>query len=98
MREFPWYTPAEVVGLWAQAWDYDKKVWGEPYLILSEYDEETDSWQGQKLYNPRRNKFWGQSLITKKRELLCFERFDWGIRFFKNTPNADWSLIYPQAT
>lgn len=96
VREFLWWERDTVVGLWAQSWDYDRKTWSEPYLIVSEFDEDKDNpFQGQHINNMRRNKYWGKSLLGDKLELLCFDRWETGIRFFQNNPNTDWSLAYP---
>ena len=84
----------EVVGLIAQAWNHDEKNWSTPaYLILREFDDGCETWRGQHINNVRRNKYWGKSLNGGPEVLLCFDRWDHDIRFFKNEPNTDWSLI-----
>ncbi len=95
IKEWPWHDGTSPVRLWCQAFDYDKKVWGEPHLILAEFDDQSDTWNGEWINNCRRNKFWGRSLNSKERVLLCFDRWDTGLRFFKDAPNIDWSTVYP---
>ncbi len=95
--EFRWDLPnTSPVGLWAQSFNYDKRVWNEPYLILCEFDEiEHNPYHGEHLNNARRNKYWGRGLVSKDPTLLCFDRWDTGLRFFKDAPNTDWSTVYP---
>ncbi len=95
VKEWPDGDPDHVIGLWVQGFNYDTKRWDCPHLILREYDDRYDVWMGQQLYNPRRNKFWGKPMTGGPEVLLCFDRWDHNIRFFKNTPNTDWSLICP---
>lgn len=117
VRDWPWHHENGPVGLWAQTWNYDKKFWDEPHLVLREFDEFKDNpYQGMQLNNSRRNKYWGQSLrshvfwnglhddgLDSKiihcsvpgNVLMCFDRWETGIRFFKDAPNIDWSTVYP---
>jgi hypothetical protein len=98
VQAWPWHDGKEIVGLWAQSWDYDEKRWGGLYLITAEFDDDKDNpYKGQYLMNPWRNKFWGVGMVSKKRTLLCINKWETGIRFFHNHPNTDWSLAYPVA-
>ena len=96
-RSYPWHDGDSVVGLWAQSFDYDTKQWGEPYLFLSEFDEYTQTWQGQYINNARRNKFWGRKLTGTEKELLVLNQWECGERFFKNQPNTDWSIVWKKS-
>ena len=94
VRECPGNLPEGAIGLWAQAWNHDTKNWsGCPYLILREFDDRKETWQGQNISNAWRNKFWGKPMTGGEPILLCFDRWDHDIRFFRNAPNTDWSLI-----
>jgi len=91
---FPGADPDKVIGLWAQSWNYDTKNWSDcAYLVLREFDDQKDTWQGQTLYNPWRNKFWGRPMTGGESVLIVIDRWDNGLRFFKDLPNTDWSLI-----
>ncbi len=95
-RLFPWHDGLSPIGLWVQAFDYDKKEWGEPHLVLAEFNEDTDNpYQGMQLNNSWRNKFWMRGLHSQERILAILEHWEMGVRFFKNEPNTDWGCVYP---
>ncbi len=52
----------QLPGLWCK-WIHDTNPW--PYEIIREYDEYMDTWQGEHLYNPRRNKWWAKDVNGK---------------------------------
>ena len=85
-----------MIGLWVQAWDYDKKQWGPLYRVLCEFDESVHNpWKGMILNNARRNKFFGHRMESMVPELLVIDKWDHSIRFFEHRPNTDWSIIVP---
>lgn len=60
----------ELPGLYVK-WAWDNQVF--PYQIIREFDEWKDTWQGQQLANPRRNKWWVKD-VNGKVELACLDR------------------------
>jgi len=65
-RVFP-KTLEELPGLYCHH-VYGNEVF--PYKIVREYDEWKDEYMGQKLYNPRRNKWWAKD-VNGKTVLVC---------------------------
>jgi hypothetical protein len=95
-QAWPWFDGQDIIGCWAQWWNYDKNIWDEPHLIEAAFDVWKDNpYQGMELTNMWRSKFWGVGMVSKKRRLLIIDKWETGVRFFHNHPNTDWSLAYP---
>lgn len=60
-------TPEELPGLYCHN-IYGNQVY--PFEIIREFDEWEDTWEGQHLYNPRRNKWWAKG-VDEKTVLIC---------------------------